>query len=295
MRRSHQSLSYHGKGALATLLLVAAAACQSASAGAKLPAPPTKAKNGEVVSLDGVEPYVIPGETMTWELSIAGLEAGRARFAAGVPGEEDESIVLQAQAEASGMVAVVRDMRDDAQSVVDRKTGLPLRTEAEAAWSGKMQRVVSTRIPGANTVVQEILRRNKDGQETTSKRTQKLPDAETHDALSAILILRGWSAPIGTRSVLYSIGGSRLWRTELVVEGQETIDTALGPRKTVRVAGTAYRMSTNLTEDNKRPPREFTMWRTDDEERLPIKITAETEFGNVTIELTSYQTPAGAP
>ena len=231
---------------------------------------------------------------MTWELTVAGIEAGRARFAAGIPSEADGTVTLQAQAESSGMAAVVKDVRDDAVSIVDVKTGVPVRTEAEAVWSGKSQRVVSVRVPGATAVTQDVLRREKDGAEKASKRTQRLPGAETHDALSAILVMRAWNGSEGERAVLYSIGGTRMWRTELLLDGYEVIDSELGMRRCARIVGTAFRLGGTLTEDNRRPPRQFTMWRSDDEERIPLRISADTEFGKVTIELTSYATPKGA-
>jgi Protein of unknown function (DUF3108) len=293
MRRSNQPLSYHSTGGVATravLFSLLLGACGSSTGGiAKIPRNP--AKPSDLQSLDDVTPHLIPGETMTWELTVAGLEAGRARFAAGIPSEADGTVTLQAQSEASGMVAVLKDVRDDAVSVVNVKTGVPVRTEAEAVWSGKSQRVVSVRVPGAATVAMDVTRHEKDGTEKTSKRTQKLPNAETHDALSAVLVMRAWDAEEGARAVLYSIGGTRMWRTELLVDGFETIDSELGMRRCVRIIGTAFRLGPTLAEDNRRPPRQFTMWRSDDEERIPLRIQADTEFGKVTIDLTSYATP----
>src|SRR4051812_45529434 len=67
------------------------------------------------VSLDDVKPRFFPGESITWEVTFRGIEGGRARMAVGQPSLVDGRHVLplRAQAESSGLLAVVKSFHDD--------------------------------------------------------------------------------------------------------------------------------------------------------------------------------------
>lgn len=246
--------------------------------------------SGPPVALLDVRPFFVVGETITWELTYHGIEGGRARLAVGSPGVVEGRRVLgvTAEAESSGLLAVVKQLRDAAATWIDLESGLPVTTESEAVISGNRLRVethwrrsepaVDMRVSRQAAPVRKVVRR--------------LPLLETHDPLSALLLIRSWRAPVGSHAVLYALGGQRLWRTQIRVEGREEVTGRLGDRPAVRMSGTSTRLTSGLRDDLSKPPRTFTLWLSNDDERIPLRILARTELGPVEITATSYQTPA---
>ena len=51
--------------------------------------------------------------------------------------------------------------------------------------------------------------------------------------------------------------------------------------------GLAFRASAHLEADG-RPSRKFTVWLSDDGDRVPLKLVAKTELGEITMSLTDY-------
>jgi hypothetical protein len=271
-------------------LVGAASGCTSGRASAStLPdqAPPSVLK--------AEKPFFIPGETITWSVSLAGVEGGRARLAVGRVGDVDgrKLVVLRAEGESAGLLALVRQARDAVSSWIDIDTGLPTRTESETFGLERNVKVHARRDAALAVVDFHVWNRGADataGAPDGQQRRQRLPLLETHDPLSAILAMRAWTAPRGGRAVMFSLGGVRLWRTDLTVERRGEMKTALGTRKIVQIAGVARRLrSATLEEDPARPPRTFTVWVTEDDQRIPVQITAHTEFGDVVVRATSYE------
>ena len=53
----------------------------------------------------------------------------------------------------------------------------------------------------------------------------------------------------------------------------------------------ATRAFANRTLDTKRKPRTFTVWMSDDADRVPFRVSAGTELGDVVIDLVDYVRP----
>lgn len=281
--------AYHKNLALATIAGLALSACSGgagiAAAGAtEPPAAPAAALTAA--------PYFVPGESMTWDVTFAGIEGGRARLAVGRVGNDDgrRLIVLHAEAESAGIAAVLAQAHDSVQSWIDVDSGLPTRTESTTTGSGKPYVVHAERVAGEPVADVQIWS-GKSGDTGVRKKT-RLPTAHTHDPLSALLALRGWEAPRGGRVTVYSLGGVRVWRSVFTVEGREDVDGPLGRRAAIRIRGVSTRISpVTLVDDTSKPPRTFTVWLTDDRQRIPLRLTAHTELGDVVANATSYVPP----
>jgi hypothetical protein len=285
---------YHGQASLATglvlgVLAVTAACGGGVAAAGPAPASAPAAAPAPVVSLDAVAPRFVPGEAMTFEVTFRGIEGGRARVAVGAPTLVDgrRVLALRASAESAGLVATFKEMRDDLTTWIDADSALPLRTESDANITGKAVQVKAVFAADRASAELEITR----GEKTrTVKRV--LPPAEVYDPLGALLVMRGLDAPDGARAVFYTLGGQRLWRTELTVAGREELRGPLGRFACVRLEGVSTRLATNLKDDTRKPPRRFSVWISDDARRLPLRITAHTELGDVNVIATSYEAPA---
>lgn len=281
---------YH-RWALGASLALAAGACAgpATSQPASGPSLPSAVALTAPVSLEEVRPFFFPGEAITWELTYKGIEGGRARLAIGEPAIVGDRSVLaiRADAESSGLLAVVKRVRDDLATWIDVQSGLPVRTESEADVSGKHIRVHTTWRAG-EAFADMIVWWKRDPEK---RYVRRLPTVRTHDTMSALLTIRGWEAPDGARATIYALGGQRLWRTELVVERRESVRAPLGERAAIRMSGVATRMTPALQDDRAKKPRTFTVWFSDDADRIPLRVVADTEYGEIEIAATSYERP----
>jgi hypothetical protein len=112
-----------------------------------------------------------------------------------------------------------------------------------------------------------------------------------HDTHSAMAQLRGWRAAPGTTKTVFVVGGRRLWRVDVTLVGSEAIGSAMGNRRTVHIEGAAFRARPNLTLESETATRTFSVWLTDDADRVPLKVVAKTELGDVAMDLTEYNRP----
>jgi hypothetical protein len=82
-----------------------------------------------------------------------------------------------------------------------------------------------------------------------------------------------------------------MWRVDLTYPGRDTVGTKQGNREAARLDGIAYRVNPDRTLDETRPPRRFSVWLSDDADRVPLRVTATTELGDIEINLAEYQRP----
>jgi hypothetical protein len=229
------------------------------------------------------------GETMAFEVKLGGILAGEAQLAVGEPGDVGgghTGVAIRSRLATVGAAALVKKVVDDATTVVDIDTHRPIEMStdveygdnkytAKVTWSGDDVDVVWARKDSANN----------------GKVHFDFTGQVAHDAHTAMAEVRGWRAPEGSRRTFWVVGGRRVWRADLVVGGQETLGTPLGNRATIRLEGVAYRARGDLRIDEKKKPRKFTVWVSDDADRVPLRVQAGTELGDVTIELVDYQRP----
>jgi hypothetical protein len=282
--------AYHSFLALAIAQLATLSACagSSAAASASRPRPESAAQPAGPPVPMAETPYFVPGETITWDVTFAGITGGRARLAIGQIGEErgKRMVVLRGEAESAGVLSIVQESSDQISSWVDVASGLPTRTESSSTGFGKPLMVHAERVSGAPVAEVDVWS-SRAGDGGTHKQA-RLPNLQTHDPLSILLALRAWVAPRGGHATVYSLGGMRVWKNEFTVEGREDLDGPLGRRAAVRIAGKSTRISAQLTDDLSRPPRTWQIWLSDDAQRLPLRFAAHTEYGDVIASLTSY-------
>jgi hypothetical protein len=284
---------YHEYSGLAILAIVSALtlSCAGRNRHSEDPAPlhSGAVNDSPPIVLDGIAPRFASGESITWEVTFRGIEGGRARMAIGQPLLVDgkKVLALHADAESSGLLAVVKTLHDEVSTWIDADTGLPVRTVGSSNTSGKEVRAEVSFDHAAHRAQIEY----SINQGPTQKTGRRLPPTATYDPLGIILVLRGWDAPDGGRAIFHTLGGRTVWRTELVVDGREVRSTKLGKLPCVRMTGKSRRLSSALVVDEKKKPREFTVWMSDDARRVPLEILAHTELGDLDVELTSYEAP----
>lgn len=131
------------------------------------------------------------------------------------------------------------------------------------------------------------------------KRVDLKTEQTPHDGHSLLGYLRRWEPPEGTRGFLYLVLGRNLLRTDVTFTGRERLKTGLGERQAVRIDGVATRvLEKTLEPSTSHPSRPFTLWLTDDAERVPLRLVVGTELAELTVDLTKHSkvaVPAGEP
>jgi hypothetical protein len=259
--------------------LLLLAACGGADAMA-LPAPAAPAITGVTGELG-----LHPGETMAFEVRLAGMLAGEAQLAVGELGDYEghRAIVVKSRAATAGAAAMIKHIVDEATTVVDVDTGRPLELET-AVEQGATRTTATAKLTGNVASITYI----RSDEPAPRKLTIDLGKLTLHDAHTAMAQLRGWRAAPGAKRSVFVIGGRRLWRVDVTFVGQDTIGSAIGNRRAVQLSGQSYRVGRNLTAETGRPSRTFSVWLSDDADRVPLKMTASTELGEIVMELTDY-------
>jgi hypothetical protein len=113
--------------------------------------------------------------------------------------------------------------------------------------------------------------------------------AEPHDMHSAMLLLRAWRPRLGETAYFYAVLGRRPWRVDVTSRGPEMIQLGDEPRLTYRLEGVAVRLDPPGTEGSPAPKR-FSLWLSEDTDRVPLRMVADASFGQVTMTLTGRDT-----
>jgi hypothetical protein len=241
---------------------------------------------------------LFPGESMTFMVKLAGVEVGEASLAVGNTqetvddkGVAHETIQVRSRIASSGAAALVITYLDDANTVIAVDSGRPLSFTTEVNQD-KKSFVASAVFTDHNVTV--LYRKPDDmlaGKPAPQPLTFDFHGQPVHDAHSAMAAFRLWRPSINETRTVWIIGGRRLWRIDANFVGQETIGTQLGNRNSNKLTGIAYRAKNDLSIDQSRPPRTFTVWLSQDADRVPLKVSATTEMGDIEILLSDYNRP----
>lgn len=256
-------------------------------AGAEAVTLPQSAKPDAVVSTMN-ELGIYPGETMAFEVRLGGVLAGEAALAVGELGdfEGKRAVVVKSRAATAGAAALIKRIVDEATTVIDMSSGRPLHLQTMVEMGAK-RTTAEARFTG--TVADITYQRDSD----PSPRNYQINfgTQPVHDTHSAMAQVRGWRPAKGATRSVYVIGGRRLWRVDVTYQGTETIGSAMGNRRAIKFEGVSFRARPNFTIETDKPTRTFTVWLTDDADRVPLRVVAKTELGEVSVDLTEYSRP----
>lgn len=270
----------------AAAMTVLLGACGGA-AGELSPQPPELAPPATTADLADDIVGLVPGESLAFEVRVAGVLAGEAQLAVGKPGELDgrRAIAVSSVMRSAGAFALIKEVKDEVTSYVDLDQLRPIRSTSDVIFGPKRYHAET-----AFTEKGATIEFTPDGQPTRSIH-YTFGGAIVHDAHSAMAIVRTWKAEPGERLGLWVLGGRRIWRTEVWLAGTETIGTNLGNQSTIRLDGTSIRSRADLTPEPGKKVRSFSVWLSDDADRVPLRFSAKTELGEISIDLVSYERP----
>jgi hypothetical protein len=259
------------------LLIAACSAGEATAPPPQAPTPAGKSAGPESIGLN-------PGESMAFEVRLAGLLAGEAQLAVGPLGEYagHRAVVVKSRAESAGAAALIRHVVDEATTVVDMDSGRPLALETLVEQGDARTTATATFTPGLATITYA-----RTGESAPHQLRINVGGRTLHDAHSAMAELRGWRAARGAKRSVFVVGGRRLWRVDISVAGEEAIGSAIGNRRAIHFTGISYRANRNLAIETS-APRRFSVWLSDDADRVPLRLIASTELGDIAMDLTEY-------
>jgi hypothetical protein len=226
-----------------------------------------------------------PGESMTFSITLNGVEAGEAAFAVGEPGVVDDrdALVVSSRMSSTGVFRAIKVVDDELTSTIDAATGLPYKFAADVVFGSRTYHADGV-FHGGQV---DLEWHRGDGKLRHSH--HDFGDITAHDAHTAMAAMRIWDGEPGAQRRLFIVGGRRLWRTDVTWVGRETIGTELGNQNAIRLDGISVRVDHKRRVHRTAKARTFTVWMSDDADRVPLRVTAMTELGEVEIVLTGYR------
>lgn len=262
----------------ASLLLLLACGCAGAEA-------MTLQQPTPAIPVPAAELGLNAGENMAFEVHLAGVLAGEAQLAVGEIGTIDgrRAVVVHSRAATAGAAALFKKISDEATTVIDVETGRPISLET-LVEQGDKRITASAKFTGNFATVTY----QKTGDKEPKAAILNFGTTTVHDAHTAMAALRGWKGQKGQTRTVFVVGGRRLWRVDVTYAGEETIGSALGNRRAIVFDGRSYRARNNMTIEGDKPQRTFKVWLSDDADRVPLKVTAATELGDIVMDLIEY-------
>jgi len=217
---------------------------------------------------------VFPGESLTYRISIRGIESARGALAVGKPKKSGKVVALRGAVEPLPLLRGLAPFSAEMVSYLDSRAGLPQRTVSNRTVDKKALRSETRYLPGGGIEVRV------DGGRPI--RLGQRP-AGTHDALSALFSLRSRAHKPGERIDIVVLEGRQRHRVQVVAGEVETLNTTVGALSAQRYAGSWRQPG--------RKPRAFALWLSADDARIPVRLEGDTRLGLARFDLIAYSRP----
>ena len=276
------------------LLVCLAFAAMAAACG---PKGATKAspKGEPVAALPLGAPLATPGERMSYKLTLKGVELGTFLFGVGEVTDLGgvQTVVVEAQAKSGGLAALVADIDDRFTSWVDVKTGRPRRFEVFEHTDRKGK--------DKDHVVVDFAARSENGipvhyalnDEPMQTLLQPVKEKEVWDYNAFLLALRSWEGDKGSTAALEVFRSRYVWRIKITLGGKGNLVTELGELPVLRFDAVTYKVDRNGQRWAGQEDRKFTLWVSDDNDRVPLKLDATSDMGSISMDIVDYQPGTG--
>jgi hypothetical protein len=270
---------------LAVLTVALASACGPTPTTTSIPTGPKPVATDRFAL---APPLVTPGEHMSYRLQLQGMQLATYDFAIGEATDINgkKAIVVQSHAKATGLAQMVAKVDDYFTSWIDVETGRPLRwtTDEFATKGDDKERTDARFFERTGTTVPVDFHLN-DQPPVAEPQTVSLPDVWDYNAF--LVALRTWDAAPGSTITAEVFRSRYMWHVEMKVKGKTKLVTALGEFPAIELEGHTYKVDrTNKKVADE--PREFSVWVSDDDGRVPLQNVAKTDYGDMKMEITDY-------
>jgi hypothetical protein len=268
---------------------LAAGACSSKAASKAVP-------KTELSTLPVAAPLVTPGERMAYRLTLKGVELGTFMLAIGDIVDLDgvPTVLVQAQAKSSGLASLVADIDDRFTSWVDVKTGRPRRFEVFEH--------VGRKSPDRDHVIVDFAARNGNtvpvhyalNDEPLKTLQQPITQKDVWDYNAFLIAVRAWEGEKGSTASLEVFRSRYVWKMVITLGGKGSLVTELGELPVLRFDAKTTKIDRNGQKWAGQAERTFTLWISDDNDRVPLKLDATSDLGSISMDIVDYQPGNGA-
>ncbi len=232
-------------------------------------------------------PLLAVGESFHYQVSLHGV--GLADLIIDVTGTtpvaQRQAAMVEARVDTRALASMVAAVHDRYRSWIDLGTGLPIQFEAREAASRDDQVSEETLAEFASGRYPVRLVRGDNAGEQAEQVVQGAP----FDFVAFLIYLRGWE-PHADAELTVDIMRSRYaWRVRVRHAGDGNLATALGELPVVRFDGEGVRLLRDGSVDPSSDRRRFSIWVSDDADRVPVALVARTDYGDVKLDLVRYQ------
>jgi hypothetical protein len=258
------------------------------------PGPTTPHPTVKAERLPDGPPLLTPGERMSYRLQLQGMELATYDFAVGdvtdVAGKK--AIVVQSHAKAVGLVKMVANIDDYFNSWIDVTTGRPLRwsTDEYATKGSDKEKTDARFFERTGDTVPVDFHLNNDAPKSEPQKVS-MPDVWDYNAF--LIALRIWDAPIGSTVSAEVLRSRYMWHVDMKVAGKDNLVTAVGDFPALRLDGHTYKVDRNNKKFADSDERDFSIWISDDDGRVPLQTVAKTDYGDIKMEITEYSPGTG--
>lgn len=241
------------------------------------------------------KPLVTPGERMTYRLSLKGFELGAYTLAIGEPTQLDgePTIVVEGHAKSVGLADLVAKVDDRFTSWIDVDDGRPRRFQtAEYATGSKtdIEHAIVDFAKRTGDVVPVAFQLN---DTPPAPEPQQVTQPDVWDYNAFLIALRAWEAPDGAAISTEVFRSRFLWKIDVRVHGKARLVTELGELPAVRFDGHAVKLARDGSKFPETDERDFSIWISDEGDRVPLKTTARTDYGDIEMAIVDYQPGTG--
>lgn len=235
-------------------------------------------------------PFVAPGERMTYRVSLHDVTLASFSIAV-APAPTDlqghPAIVVQAGAEAVGVAAMVKPTKIEFATWLDVTNGETLLFRAtESAGNGdetvelneaRFTELVDGKFPisTARADRSELIE-----MQTASQRPT--------DIVTMLMAARAWDGPPGTARTLDVVRSRYMWRTQVTLVERKSIVTELGQLPAVKFDAVTSRLLRDGSLDKGTAPRHWSLWISDDADRVPLQLVAQSDYGDIRMDIADY-------
>lgn len=199
---------------------------------------------------------------------------------------------MQGHAKAVGFVSHVANIDDVFTSWIDVQNGRPLLwTVDEFAVKGADKERTEARLADRNGDIVPITFHVNDSAPIDEPQKVTLPDVWDYNAFT--IAVRSWDAPVGSTVSAEVFRSRYLWHVDLKVHSKETIATELGLLPAVRIDGRTYKIRRDGSKDTNADERQFSLYISDDDGRVPLRNDARTDYGDIKMVITEYNPGTG--
>lgn len=195
------------------------------------------------------------------------------------------AVTLQAEAHSVGLAARFKPAGMSLTSWLDVATGQPLLFRSVETASEVQQEQDEARFTQLANKLLPVAVTVGEGAE---KIEQQVTNGQPQEMLGVLLQLRAWEGKEGDQRTFEAMRSKFMWRLQATIATHESMSTDLGELPTVKFEAITRRLMRDGSIDKGTEPRKFTVWISDDADRVPLLMIAETDHGDVRLEIADY-------